>query len=630
MALKDNWIPKTNDDYILPNNINSIADSVISLEQIIPTKDGVPVPIAPKDSLDELEYVVEDINDNVVSHNGRLSELEKNVQKNVGINKFDKSTANKGYAIDASGGLALNASRTTTDFIPCYGESVFSCSNSITGRYASYDINKQTISTSTPTSRNNQPIAEGAHYIRVGMGTEKVEGQMVVFAETADDIPYEPYVAEKVLNPNIGVAQDNLGDDVISLIDDTANESSLSLKRYILNKEYSSKNKFNPEAATYGYALNASGIPVVNPERVVTDFIPCYGETVFSCAKSIIGVYCAYDADKNYISGSATTPIAKDGQVIPEGAYYIRIGMEATKVNGQMIIFAETAEGMAYEQYFKKAFLTDDAVVSEENLMAVKHLIPTDFSLITNLFNGCKIKLIGDSITHGVGGTNLEDGTSFPSDTSTTKGDGINGEPIMVNGSITFYTAPNIHCWGNLFKAYVEEKFPDTTVKNHGTRGESYHTMQINNFYRLKQLVSADDDTDIVIMMFGTNDRSYCSDVSDMIAKGSACIEYITITCGKKLILMTATPASVSNETAENNNLHMEDVANVNKYLADKYKLPFVNIYTEFIDRIEEKGESISGYLADGLHPNDEGYDLMFKIILEKLSIANKREGATW
>ena len=428
-----------------------------------------------------------------------------------------------------------------------------------------------------------------------------------MYKRTPDGWVKEAALLEEVLNvlPT---------DDEGNLIDVASKED---IENVIVTETVASKNKFNPKSVFDKSALDADGDLVTKEDRVVTDFIPCYGETVFSCANSIQGVYCAYDAGKKYIPGSATSPTSRNGQPIPKGAYYLRVGMAKTSVEEQMIIFADTATGVPYEPYATETYLKDDILLREENLKAVKHLFLNNFSFITELFNGCTMKLIGDSITHGVGGTGFTN-------------DAENGDLIMSVGSNSFYTNPNGYCWANLFKSYLEEKFSGVTVHANGTRGESYHTFQLNNFSRLKQLVTANDDTDIVIMMFGTNDRNYCTDVSDMITKASAVIEYITKTCNKKLILMTSIPASVKNETGGSVKFHMEDVANANKFLAEKYRLPFINIYTEFIKQITAKGEEIDSYLDDGLHPNDNGYTLMFEIIAENLSIALKRSDATW
>ena len=569
--------------------------------------------------IDIMRRFIESTDDALMDEiNSAVETLKNSIYTNMGtgLNKLNPDTVIYGFALNDLGKAELSEGRAITDYIPCYGETVFSCANSIQGLYCAYDENKAFIGGYTPTSRNGQTIPNGAYYIRIGMAESVLDGQMVVFAETADGLAFEAFEDAKLLKSDIKITLENLAEDITSLFDitETLNSFSEELKNSFFGEKSESLNRYNNNADVHGYTLNSSGELVTMSGRVTSDYIPCYGETVFSCANSILSNYYFYDENKNFVSFHA--PSSRNGLPIPAGVHYLRIITSEANAPTQMVIFAETAVGVPYEAYSSKTSLHPDIIVTEKNLESVKHLLPNTFNFLTELFNGCTIKLIGDSITHGVGGTGFTN-------------DAENGELIMSAGS-SFYTNPNGHCWANLLKSYLEEKFSSVTVHANGTRGESYHTFQLNSFSRLKQLVTATDETDIVIMMFGTNDRNYCTDVSDMITKASSIIEYITKTCGKKLILMTAPPASVDNETGASVKFHMEDVANANKFLAEKYQLPFINIYKEFINRITAKGEEINTYLDDGLHPNDNGYTLMFEIIADNLNIALKRNGATW
>ena len=91
-----------------------------------------------------------------------------------------------------------------------------------------------------------------------------------------------------------------------------------------------------------------------------------------------------------------------------------------------------------------------------------------------------KIKLLGDSITHGVGGTGFNQ----------------NGEPI-VNG---FARNKNGYCWAKKFKEYMESQF-DCVVNNNACTGTDIEFI-ISNFSRL-----VDEEDDIIICTIGTNNR---------------------------------------------------------------------------------------------------------------------------
>lgn len=90
------------------------------------------------------------------------------------------------------------------------------------------------------------------------------------------------------------------------------------------------------------------------------------------------------------------------------------------------------------------------------------------------------IKLLGDSITHGSGGSNFaQDGYSF-----------IEGFARNTRG----------YCWANLFKEYMENKYPCTVINN-GANGARIQFI-LDNFETL-----VDDTDDIIICMIGTNNR---------------------------------------------------------------------------------------------------------------------------
>ena len=98
------------------------------------------------------------------------------------------------------------------------------------------------------------------------------------------------------------------------------------------------------------------------------------------------------------------------------------------------------------------------------------------------LFSGKKfrVKLLGDSITHGLGGTGFEQ----------------NGEPIAEG----FKRNPNGYCWAKQFKEYLESHFP-CEVTNNACTGTDIQFI-LRNF---DTLVSPDDD--FILCAIGTNNR---------------------------------------------------------------------------------------------------------------------------
>ena len=87
-----------------------------------------------------------------------------------------------------------------------------------------------------------------------------------------------------------------------------------------------------------------------------------------------------------------------------------------------------------------------------------------------------RIKLLGDSITHGVGGTGFE----------------MDGEEICCG----VRRNPNGYCWAKTFKEYMEEKY-DCTVVNNGIGGITIEFI-IEHF---DELVDEQDDLTSTMQM---------------------------------------------------------------------------------------------------------------------------------
>lgn len=219
------------------------------------------------------------------------------------------------------------------------------------------------------------------------------------------------------------------------------------------------------------------------------------------------------------------------------------------------------------------------------------------------------IKIIGDSITAGVCGTGYDASK--------------NGGGVYLWGDT--YTNVKGVCWANMIRDYWEKKY-GCTVLNYGYSGISSGTIVSH----IDTLV--EDRDDVIICMIGTNDRNANTlngDLNGYIKKLQRIVDLVT-SKGKDLILMASIPASVANEVDIPRLFHMEDVDNAVAYVASRNGMEYVSVYKLFIDYCEDTGTDIDSLLQDGLHPNDRGYEVMFRLISNALGIATKRPGATW
>jgi len=362
------------------------------------------------------------------------------------------------------------------------------------------------------------------------------------------------------------------------------------------------------ESATYNY----------------TDYIEIEPGTYYTISNT--DQTCIYDENKNYIGGFYiqangninVSPNLPDystwmsGQTTGEKPITI-LAQQGWKYIRQTVYnaYAQTlmfVKGQTLPPFSPYTVTKANLSVSAEYITNVGN---TDISRMFSklLKTQPRIKFIGDSITAGYGGTGYDDTQA-------------GGGELVVNFGGGVYSNVSGHCLVNSVKAYWEEKF-GCTVKNFGWTGAS--SSRLIEYW--SQLVNVYDD--IIICMIGANDRGQHENVSGLI-NNLETIYQNSVKLNKPIIFMASIPASVNNETSGNKNFHMEDVEHAVRYITDLHNLPFINLYQGFLDYCTYKEITIDSLLKDGLHPNDNGYDVMFEIFSRLTNISPKRPGATW
>ena len=216
------------------------------------------------------------------------------------------------------------------------------------------------------------------------------------------------------------------------------------------------------------------------------------------------------------------------------------------------------------------------------------------------------IKLLGDSITHGVGGTGFTQ----------------NGEHLIA----CYSRNPDGYCWAKQFKEYMEEHF-NCIVTNNGCSGTRIQFI-INNFDTL-----VDEKDDIIICAIGTNNRHLSFDEGPKQTR----VELMQDTynyilqlygmfkaAGKDVIFVANIPASAENEKDGEDYwriLHMNDINDLYMKASAECGFPFISMYNLFLEYCDTKNIKFESLLTDGLHPNDAGYDVMYKLMMKELGI---------
>ena len=402
-------------------------------------------------------------------------------------------------------------------------------------------------------------------------------------------------------------------------------------------KRVTSNNYFNTSTAIMEKALNTDGTIIDYVTGVLSDKIPVKGKYVV-CSMSeattgttayriagykiidgvetfVAGTYNISEPKIAYTTKSGQTRYRTASEIDYSSCEYIRISTTTTNVaKSYMIGFTDknlSAYDDDYDEYAETLdkYLSDNIKVKEaamaieavENNNA-KHLsIYKAMSQFVLSDKTLKIKLLGDSITEGYGGTGFTQSSNIGVETNT-------------NGV----------CWANMLREYMTTKF-DCTFINFGSSGMNSQTMY-NNIFVTPNLI--DGSEDVVIIMIGTNDRK-TNTKATFYSNLKAIIEKIQAN-GTKVVIMSSIPSSAEEEAITTNAYHMDDVDNIIMKVATDLNVEYISLYKKMNEYLDLKGEELSTYLnSDGLHPNDNGYTLIFKLMLSALGFGQKYRVAT-
>lgn len=222
------------------------------------------------------------------------------------------------------------------------------------------------------------------------------------------------------------------------------------------------------------------------------------------------------------------------------------------------------------------------------------------------------IKLLGDSITHGVGGTGYEE----------------NGEKLIMN----YKRNPDGNCWANMLKKHMESHY-DCTVTNNACSGTAIEHI-IDAYDRL-----VDTEDDIVICAIGTNNRAQRFDNPPKHTKREHMknfykniikLYYMLKEDGKDVIFIANIPASVENEKDSDyfwRHFHMNDVNDIYMKASAVCGFPWISLYNLFMEYCEMKERTVESFLDDSVHPNDEGHEVIFKLLMKEFGLGREYKG---
>lgn len=516
----------------------------------------------------------------------------------TGNNMFDENLAIKGKYIGSNGEINVNSLGFITNYIRVENGTTYR--NNWCDKIIGLNNEKKYIKQLCTGSGKFTVDDENIKYI-LGCGAIDKLSEIMIYKGT-NNLPYEEFKTffeADFAKVAYGLLEKSLKKEYFNT--DIVDENSCS---FILK----SKNLFDKSKVTKGYYIDpGTGRLIENESFWVSDYIEVSPNTQytiryknqFSEFENKNGV--GHDGGGGYsdnINAEPSTFITK------ENTKFVRFcGHNSQLETNQFEKGSTFTEFEKYEYKIRKDLLPIKEPVIPKRNKTPKEIMARIFDKSTHT----NIKLVGDSITHGQGGTGFKQ----------------DGELIGNFFGHEYRRNLKGYCWANSFRDYLQEKF-NCTVINNAVMGTSTVEL-VKNF---DNLISNDDD--IVICMYGTNNRINNYGKSSFEPN----LQTIIDKCKAKdidLILMASIPASVAQEENKTEtNFHMEDVNHSIAKICYKNGIEYVNVYQRFLEYCRFTKTPIDNLLIDGLHPNDAGYDVIFDIVCGELGIAIKRDGATW
>ena len=316
------------------------------------------------------------------------------------------------------------------------------------------------------------------------------------------------------------------------------------------------------------------------------------------------------DTLKVYVNGLAiqndqytiTDPVENDG-IVTNGYIVLKVERPAGTIV-RLEVWKNVPSGEEGEvsgNIIAQNSLPLDRIIGIDDINSQLNTRMKDICSITRNIANKKVKLIGDSITAGVGS----------SDYSCT------GDIIYNNNKVNI----GVKCWSGKLKQYLENNF-SCNVNNFGISGIKSNDIVSN----ISSLINSDDD--IIICMIGTNNR--------LVNKGDTTLEsdlrtiynYV-VSLNKDIIFMSPIPGTLKEETGKvgtTKYFQNYEVDNIYNKVCGELGIEYISLYKLLQSYLENTSTNLSNILdsSDQQHPNDYGYNILYNLILKSLGFSDR------
>ncbi len=164
--------------------------------------------------------------------------------------------------------------------------------------------------------------------------------------------------------------------------------------------------------------------------------------------------------------------------------------------------------------------------------------------------------------------------------------------------------------------------FPSKPYVNRGISGQVLSQMLVRMYPDVIDLKPA-----VVVLLAGTNDiaRNNGPTTLAMIEENVMAITELAHAHGIKVVLCSVTPVADYGRTKMSEGRPPADILRVNAWMKS-YAAQVGAIYCDYFSAlVDDKGMLKPGISADGLHPNEQGYNLMVPVVQAAIDQALKK-----
>lgn len=209
-----------------------------------------------------------------------------------------------------------------------------------------------------------------------------------------------------------------------------------------------------------------------------------------------------------------------------------------------------------------------------------------------------KIKLVGDSITAGVGVISYH----------------TNNNPFVIydnQGEIYKESPHTVQAWGNYFRNFIHLSFPGIKFENFGIGGKS--TKWLNN--NKAHLISNNED--VVFVMTGTNDRWDTPSLDEYKQHLKELLSYIN---DRSELMYVFCPPPALNDGRFS--YGMKEINAAVKEICEEHNYYCLSHFDNLMDYSTKNNISLKKLLeTSGSHPIQKGHDEMWRYIIKELNL---------